>query len=71
MQELWGMRNTPLFPWLSGPLESGAVVTYWVLNMGEIDSVFVWVLWHIKLRRLLNAKSMFIQINSSFSNNSV
>ena len=33
--------------------------------------VFVWVLWHINLCRLFNAKSIFIQINSSISNNSV
>ena len=30
-----------------------------------------WVLWHIKLDRLFNAKSTFIQINVSISNNSV
>ena len=30
-----------------------------------------WVLWHIKLCRLFNAKSIFIQIISSISNNSV
>ncbi len=33
--------------------------------------LFVWVLWHINLCRLFNAKSIFIQINSSISNNSV
>ena len=31
----------------------------------------VWVLWHINLCRLFNAKSIFIKINSSISNNSV
>ena len=30
-----------------------------------------WVLEHINLCRLFNAKSIFIQINSSISNNSV
>ena len=30
-----------------------------------------WVLWHINLCRLFNAKSTFIQIISSISNNSV
>ena len=30
-----------------------------------------WVLWHINRCRLFNAKSIFIQINSSMSNNSV
>ena len=33
--------------------------------------LFVWVLWHINLWRLFNAKSIFIRINSSISNNSV
>ena len=32
---------------------------------------FVWVLWHINLCKLFNAKSIFIQIISSISNNSV
>ena len=32
---------------------------------------FVWVLWHINHWELCNAKSIFIQINSSISNNSV
>ena len=31
----------------------------------------VWVLWHINLCRLFNAKSIFMQIVSSISNNSV
>ena len=31
----------------------------------------VWVLWHINLCRLFNAKSIFIQIITSISNNSV
>ena len=30
--------------------------------------MFVWVSWHINLCRLFNAKSIFIQINSSISN---
>ena len=30
-----------------------------------------WVLWHINLCRLFNAKSIFMQIVSSISNNSV
>ena len=33
--------------------------------------VFVWVLWDINLWWLFNAKTIFIQINSSISNNSV
>ena len=34
-------------------------------------SLLVWVLWHINLWRLFNAKSIFIQTNSFISNNSV
>ena len=30
-----------------------------------------WVLWHINLYRLFNAKSIFTQMISSISNNSV
>ena len=33
--------------------------------------LFVWVLWQINICRLFNDKSIFIQINSSISNNSV
>ena len=33
--------------------------------------LFVWILWHINPCRLFNAKSIFIQINSSISNFSV
>ena len=33
--------------------------------------VGVWILWHINLCRLFNPKSIFIQIISSISNNSV
>ena len=32
---------------------------------------FGWVLWHINLCRLFNAKSIFIHINSAILNNSV
>ena len=34
-------------------------------------SLFCWVLGHINLWRLFNAKSIFIQINSSISNRSI
>ena len=34
-------------------------------------SLFVWVLWHINLCRLFNAKFIFIQINSFISSNTV
>ena len=33
--------------------------------------MFVWVLWHIKLCRLFDVDSVFIQINSSISSYSV
>ena len=37
----------------------------------QLVNLFVWVLWHINLCWLFNDKSIFIQINSSISNNSV
>ena len=40
-------------------------------DMMTIIILFVWVLWHINLCGLFNAKSIFIQINSSISNTSV
>ena len=43
---------------------------FFLLN-SELVSLFVWVLWHINLCRLFNAKSIFIQTNISISNNSV
>ena len=36
-----------------------------------VDKMFGLVLWHINPCRLFNAKSIFIHINSSISNNSV
>ena len=42
-----------------------------VKNAENKVCLFVWVLWHINLCRLLNAKSIFIQVNNSISNNSV
>ena len=36
-----------------------------------VDDLVGWVLWHINLCRLFNAKSIFIQIFSSISNYSV
>ena len=38
---------------------------------GLVGWLVVWVLWHINLCRLSNAKSIFIQIISSVSNNSI
>ena len=43
----------------------------WLLYIKLFLVWFVWVLWHINLCRLFNAKSIFIQIISSISNNSV
>ena len=37
----------------------------------ERGSLVVWVLWHINFCNLFNAKSIFIHISSSISNNSV
>ena len=44
-----------------------------VLLLSSLENCWlvVWVLWHINLCRLFNAKSIFIQIISSISNNSV
>ena len=44
---------------------------YWLLVLDIYVCLFVWVLWHINLCWLFNAKSIFIQINSFISNNSV
>ena len=51
-------------------------VTWWILryccNQHPILCwLVVWVLWHVNLHRLFNARSIFIRINSSISNNSV
>ena len=43
----------------------------WVFLISNYIVWFVWVLWHINLCRLFNVQSVFIQINSSISNNSV
>ena len=37
----------------------------------SVLSLFVWILCHINLCRLFNTKSIFVQINSFISNNSV
>ena len=42
-----------------------------VLHLMLMFDLFIWALWDINLCRLFNAKSIFIQINSSISNNSV
>ena len=36
-----------------------------------VSWLVVWVLWHINVSRLFNAKSIFMQIVSFISNNSV
>ena len=41
------------------------------IGKGKQDSLVVWVLYHINHRRLINAKSIFIQMISSISNTSV
>ena len=37
----------------------------------SMEPVVVWALWRININRLFNAKSIFMQIVSSISNNSV
>ena len=43
----------------------------WFVLVGWLVGWLVGFLWHINLCRLLNAKSIFIQIISSVTNNSV
>ena len=49
MQELWGMRSTPLLPLFAGSLWSGVVVSDRVLSMDQIERNCVlmlsWILW--------------------------
>ena len=42
-----------------------------ILCVREFGKRLGLVLWHINLRRLFNAKPIFIHTNSSISNNSV
>ena len=42
-----------------------------IIERKEKRKLVVWVLWHINLCRLFNAKSIFIQIINSISNNSI
>ena len=37
MLELWGMRNTPLLPSVSGPILPGVIELDRVLSMGQIE----------------------------------
>ena len=37
MQKIWGMRSTPLFPWLPIPIWSGVVVPDNILFMSQIE----------------------------------
>ena len=39
MLELWGMRSTPLLPWLFGPLLPGVVAPYRVLFMSYLTKL--------------------------------
>ena len=39
----------------------------WCFLKVQVVSLFIWVLWNINICRLFNAKSIFIQINSSIS----
>ena len=42
-----------------------------LVYFSQFELMVGWVLWHINLCRSFNAKSIFMQIVSSFSNNSV
>ena len=50
---------------------SSLEVTSYQYTASMIDWFVVWVLWYINLCRLFNAKSIFMQIVSSISNNLV
>ena len=50
-----------------GNVNAGVHHTSQVFRIGLVD----WILWHINLCRLFDAKSIFIQTISSISNNSV
>ena len=53
------------------PLIFGFVLWKNILTLWLPALLFVWVLWHINLCSLFNAKSIFIQIKFSISNSSV
>ena len=46
------------------------VYKYYIGIHETVYFLFIWVLWHINLCKLFNAKSIFIQRNRSISNNS-
>ena len=55
-------------------MKSNIIYYITVINQEALKKkqlLFVMVLWHINYCRLFNTKSIFIQINSSISNNSV
>ena len=60
--------------WVEIPLKSIDWFSY-ITSIKSLKSPHIyvvgWVLWHINLCRLFSAKSIFIQIISSISNNSV
>ena len=64
LKKLWNIKKTGI------PIVVGVLGTV----HQNLEKSLVWfglVLWHINHCRLLNAKSIFIHINSSISNNSV
>ena len=66
--------GTNLFNFISIFIQSISLKTYQYISswfFSEMDYLVGWVLWHINLSRLFNAKSIFIQIIYSISNNSV
>ena len=62
---------------LGNERKSGVNPDYSIIKIGQnIEKSpgnlrIVWVLWHINLCRLFNAKSIFIPINSSILDNSI
>ena len=64
-------KKMNMFSDFSKQLNYILVSTSIVFHVTQPDWLVKWVLWHINLCRLFNAKSILIQIISSFSNNLV
>ena len=68
-----------ILTWNGKPLKLVDLFTYLGSNISSTEGnvnlcigwLVVWILWHINLCRLFNVKSIFIQIISSISNNSI
>ena len=66
-----GCAVYPFITITPSPFWPKAIIPFRVPSMGYVGCLVVWVLWHISLCRLFNAKSIFRGIISSISNNLV